>query len=211
MHARAVPAPTALPRQQRHRICNYSQPFHSYIPFTERIIVSLSFNGHCRQRILENKAKKPILTLFSTQSLYHCFSALQAQVSLGPFCLVSSHTTMPDIAALDSTNLATPRSPASISTESSRCGSFKPTRLSARDSEQCLVGSPPGRLTRKRAAILDTERSTLSQGVGDLVIHGASTIVPPPPDPTRDQVCLCQPDPKIPRPRNGIQYALLVL
>jgi hypothetical protein len=68
MHARAVPAPTALPRQQRHRICNYSQPFHSYIPFTERIIVSLSFNGHCRQRILENKAKKPILTLFSTQS-----------------------------------------------------------------------------------------------------------------------------------------------
>lgn len=35
--------------------------------FTKKIIVSFSINGHCRQRISRNKAKKPILTLFSSQ------------------------------------------------------------------------------------------------------------------------------------------------
>lgn len=115
---------------------------------------------------------------------------------------------MPDIVGLESTNLTTPQSPASISTQSSRRGSLTPILISARESWQSRVSSPPGCLTRKRAPTLNTERSSLSQGVGDLVIHEPSTIVPAASDLTREQVCLCQPDPKIPRPRNGIQQAL---
>lgn len=77
-----------------------------------------------------------------------------------------------------------------------------PTRLPSQD-ELPLPSSPlPTRLTRKRAASLNTESA--NQALVDLSLSSAtSTTAPLTLDPTREQVCLCQPDPKIPRPRNG--------
>lgn len=104
-----------------------------------------------------------------------------------------------------------PRSPVSISTDSSRRNSLRPI-LSEKHSEPPTPVSPPpfDRLSRKRAASLDTESASASQPrIGDLALNSASTsnsIGGPSPisdTPVTEQVCLCQPDPKIPRPRNG--------
>lgn len=183
------------------------------LPLTERNHCFISINGHYRQRILEHKAKKPIHTLFRTQPFNPTLQALlpgtfSPRFPRGHFCSISTHSIMPDTAGLDSSKLATPRSPASISTESSRRGSFKPAQIPARDPGPSRASSPPARLTRKRAAILNTERTNLSQDIGDLALSTANTAVSTSSDLTREQVCLCQPDPKIPRPRNGIQYTL---
>lgn len=105
-----------------------------------------------------------------------------------------------------------PRSPVSISTDSSRRNSLRPI-LPEKHSEPPTPVSPPAsnRLSRKRAASLDTESANQPR-IGDLALNSASTSnsanTTGGPSPISDtavteQVCLCQPDPKIPRPRNG--------
>ncbi|KAE9375751.1 hypothetical protein N431DRAFT_556121 [Stipitochalara longipes BDJ] len=94
-------------------------------------------------------------------------------------------------------NLDTPRSPLSISTDSSRRGSLK----QALPEQQAPI-SPQARLTRKRAASLNTDAAN-DPRIGDLALNSTSTNGPPTSVLTREQVCLCQPDPKIPRPRNA--------
>lgn len=102
-----------------------------------------------------------------------------------------------------------PRSPVSISTDSSRRNSLRPI-LPDKHSEPPTPVSPPtfDRLSRKRAASLDTESANHPR-IGDLALNSASTsnsaTGPSPISDTAvtEQVCLCQPDPKIPRPRNG--------
>jgi len=109
---------------------------------------------------------------------------------------------MPDTIEANPAKLDTPRSPVSISTDSSRRGSLT-TIHPAKDSEPPTPVSPPFRLTRKRAASLNTESVNLPPRISDLALNSASTSVPPTAELSREQVCLCQPDPKIPRPRNG--------
>ncbi|KAJ8066981.1 hypothetical protein OCU04_004360 [Sclerotinia nivalis] len=103
-----------------------------------------------------------------------------------------------------------PRSPVSISTDSSRRNSLRPI-LPDKHSEPPTPVSPPtfDRLSRKRAASLDTESANQPR-IGDLALNSASTSnsTTGGPSPISDtavteQVCLCQPDPKIPRPRNA--------
>ncbi|KAI9640070.1 slightly ste11-like protein [Ciborinia camelliae] len=102
-----------------------------------------------------------------------------------------------------------PRSPVSISTDSSRRNSLRPI-LPDKHSEPPTPVSPPtfDRLSRKRAASLDTESANQPR-IGDLALNSASTSNstggPSPISDTAvtEQVCLCQPDPKIPRPRNA--------
>ncbi|KAF7870494.1 hypothetical protein EAF04_004238 [Stromatinia cepivora] len=103
-----------------------------------------------------------------------------------------------------------PRSPISISTDSSRRNSLRPI-LPDKHSEPPTPVSPPAfdRLSRKRAASLDTESANQPR-IGDLALNSASTSnsTTGGPSPISDtavteQVCLCQPDPKIPRPRNA--------
>jgi HMG box factor len=108
---------------------------------------------------------------------------------------------MPDMVEMGPSNLDTPRSPVSISTESSRRNSLKPIHP-GKNSEPPTPNSPLILLTRKRAASLDTESANQPR-IGDLALNSASTNGPSIHDTTREQVCLCQPDPKIPRPRNG--------
>ncbi|KAF8852684.1 hypothetical protein BDZ45DRAFT_694896 [Acephala macrosclerotiorum] len=101
---------------------------------------------------------------------------------------------------LGHSNLHTPRSPVSISADSSRRGSLKQV-LPEKQSEP-TPSSPQDRLTRKRAASLDTEVANEPR-IGHLALNSARLTEPSTSDPTKDQVCLCQPDPKIPRPRNA--------
>lgn len=103
-------------------------------------------------------------------------------------------------------NLHTPRSPASTSTDSSRRGSVN-QGLPEQNNEQQNPVPLQTRITRKRAASLNTE-SANEPRIGDLALSSASTSGPTTSDPTREQVCLCQPDPKIPRPRNGEKPAV---
>ncbi|CZR52783.1 related to mating type protein [Phialocephala subalpina] len=102
---------------------------------------------------------------------------------------------------LGHSNLHTPRSPVSISTDSSRRGSLKQV-LPEKQSEPQTPSSPQHRLTRKRAASLDTDIANEPR-IGDLALNSARLAELPTSDPTKEQVCLCQPDPKIPRPRNA--------
>ncbi|KAH7357014.1 hypothetical protein BKA65DRAFT_474801 [Rhexocercosporidium sp. MPI-PUGE-AT-0058] len=95
----------------------------------------------------------------------------------------------------------TSRLPVSISTESSRRGSLKQV-LPEMHPDLPTPVSPRTRLTRKRAASLNTD-SANEPRIGDLALNSASTNGPSTSDLTREQVCLCQPDPKIPRPRNA--------
>ncbi|KAG4431183.1 hypothetical protein IFR05_013328 [Cadophora sp. M221] len=99
------------------------------------------------------------------------------------------------------TNMDTPRSPLSISTDSSRRGSLKQVLPKMLPDLPTPIASRT-RLTRKRAASIDTD-SANEPRMGDLAINSARTSGPPTSDLTREQVCLCQPDPKIPRPRNA--------
>ena len=99
-------------------------------------------------------------------------------------------------------NLHTPRSPTSISTDSSRRGSVKQV-LSEKSPEPLTPSSQGFRLTRKRAASLQIE-SVNDPRIEELALNSASFSGLPGANPAREQVCLCQPDPKIPRPRNGV-------
>jgi HMG box factor len=98
-------------------------------------------------------------------------------------------------------SLDTPRIPVSNSTGSSHLESLQQA-LPEKHIEQQTSISPRTHLRRKRAASLNTGSSN-DPRIGDLALNSASTSGPPTSDPTREQVCLCQPDPKIPRPRNG--------
>jgi HMG box factor len=92
-----------------------------------------------------------------------------------------------------------PRSPMSTSPVSSRRDSLR-TAPPTDDPKPPSPTSPPLRLTRKRASSVDTDSANQSQKE-DQTLSGAgttSTIS------AGDHVCLCQPEPKIPRPRNGM-------
>ncbi|KAI9739482.1 MAG: hypothetical protein M1818_005170 [Claussenomyces sp. TS43310] len=91
-----------------------------------------------------------------------------------------------------------PRSPASISPRSARRDSLL---LSEQRSGPRTPTSPPMRLTRKRAASLNTEAANHPH-LDNLALNSAG-VVNPRATAAREQVCLCQPDPKIPRPRNA--------
>jgi hypothetical protein len=106
---------------------------------------------------------------------------------------------MSDTADVGMPVLGALRSPLSLSTESSDQRSSKETQ-SGKNSGPL---TPHSRLTRKRAASLNTETANLPPRIGDLALNSANSSGPLTPDLTREQVCLCQPDPKIPRPRNG--------
>lgn len=90
-----------------------------------------------------------------------------------------------------------PRSPTIISPSSSRKGSLR----SSNNTEKESAPSPPlTRLMKKRAASLDTDAAN-NPSIANLSLHSASFESPR--TDSNNQVCLCQPDPKIPRPRNG--------
>jgi len=110
---------------------------------------------------------------------------------------------MPDVLEASSSNLETSRSPVSISAGFSRRPSLRPAHPE-KHSEPPTPISPPRRTARKRAASLTTETLNLPPRIGDLDLSSASTNGLPSSDLTSEKVCLCQPDPKIPRPRNGV-------
>jgi hypothetical protein len=108
---------------------------------------------------------------------------------------------MPASIKVGQRNLDTPRSPVSGSTGSSHRVSLQQA-LPEKHIEQQTSISPRTHLRRKRAASLNTGSSN-DPRIGDLALNSATINGPPTSDLTREQVCLCQPDPKIPRPRNG--------
>jgi hypothetical protein len=75
-------------------------------------------------------------------------------------------------------------------------------------SELPTPNTPPTRLTRKRTVSINTGASKDTH-ITDLVPSSASTAGSRISESGREQVCLCQPDPKIPRPRNGV-YTLFI-
>ncbi|KFY00005.1 hypothetical protein V490_01525 [Pseudogymnoascus sp. VKM F-3557] len=90
-----------------------------------------------------------------------------------------------------------PRSPTTISPTSSRKDSLR----SSNHTEKESAPSPPlTRLMKKRAASLDTDAAN-DPSIANLSLHSAS--LESPRTGSNNQVCLCQPDPKIPRPRNA--------
>lgn len=88
-----------------------------------------------------------------------------------------------------------PRSPTSLSSDSSRRVSL---RSSVHSEKHHSPPSPAARLNRKRAASLEIIGAN-SPAISELSISSPRS------DPANSasHVCLCQPDPKIPRPRNG--------
>ena len=144
--------------------------------------------------------------LFNPSILIHIFYLPQP---LTKKCFQSSfqvhlRTIMPNTVVGSPSELDAPRSPVSISKEPRRRGSLKPGVHPPKGAELETPSSnaPVTRLTRKRAASLNTE-SINHPRIEDLALTSASPSGPPTSDPTREHVCLCQPDPKIPRPRNG--------
>lgn len=111
---------------------------------------------------------------------------------------------MSDLHGKGAPGFGIPPSPVSNSTDSSRRDSLR-AYPAEKDSEPPTPNSqsPPFRLPRKRAASIDTDGANQPHK-GDLSFHEASTAGLQIRDPAREQVCLCQPDPKIPRPRNGL-------
>lgn len=68
--------------------------------------------------------------------------------------------------------------------------------------------TPPGPITRKRAASINTEEANRPK-IEALSLTTPDTATPRPFDASRDLICLCTPAPKVPRPRNGM-LSLLV-
>ncbi|RFU29371.1 hypothetical protein B7463_g6974, partial [Scytalidium lignicola] len=105
----------------------------------------------------------------------------------------------------------TPGSPVSTSTDYSGSGSITTTTAtqahSERHSAPVTPSSPPIRFTRKRAASQVENSDNLQSG--SRCLNNASAAansgveVLSTADPTKGQVCLCQPEPKVPRPRNA--------
>jgi len=110
---------------------------------------------------------------------------------------------MPDPVESSSSNLVISRSPVSILRDCSKRVYLRPTHPD-KHSEPPTPISPPQRITRRRVASLNTNTASLPPGIGDLTLSSASSNDPPSSGSTTERVCLCQPDPKIPRPRNGV-------
>ncbi|KFY21527.1 hypothetical protein V493_07340 [Pseudogymnoascus sp. VKM F-4281 (FW-2241)] len=90
-----------------------------------------------------------------------------------------------------------PSSPTTIAPASWR----KDFLRSSNNTEKESAPSPPlTRLMKKRAASLDTDAAN-DPSIANLSLHSAS--LESPRTDSNNQVCLCQPDPKIPRPRNA--------
>jgi hypothetical protein len=178
---------------------------------TGKIIVFLLINGLCIQRI-----SFPTRRPFIPSPSYNPTSPFPKIVYLDkifpPSCPLYQHNMISASIEVGQRNLHTPRSPVSISTDSSRRGSLKQI-FPENHTEQQTPISPRTRLARKRAASLNTDTAN-DPRIGDLALNSASTNGLPTSDRIREQVCLCQPDPKIPRPRNGKQstapFSLLV-
>lgn len=188
--------------------------FYGYHVIEERIIVFLLSIAPADKESHKTRRRSPFILSSAPSPLTISSRTLlpQSFPSALSFCLKPLHSTMADTVGLASANLAAHRSSTSTSTGSSRRGSLRPAHLLGKDSELPRAVSPLGRLTRKRAATLSTERSNLSNGAEeDPSCRDTDTNGLPPTDLTREQVCLCQPDPKIPRPRNGTQYILFPL
>lgn len=106
---------------------------------------------------------------------------------------------MADVSAGNPSNVGAPSSPASISKDSTRRGYLGPGHP-----EQELPlptpSSPPIRLKRKRRASLALRGANDPQieslALSNVGLNGPASL-------TKEQICLCQKDPKIPRPRNG--------
>lgn len=152
-------------------------------------------NGGCRQR--KPSTTRKLLRVSILILLYPPPDLTSVQ----PPTHLYLPTIMPDTVEGDPPNLDTRWSPVSMSTESSRGGSSKAVH-SGKSSEPPMPNSLATRLTRQRAASLNTE-SPNHPRIGGLALNSVSFSGPLTADPTREQVCLCQPDPKIPRPRNG--------
>ncbi|KAM3075248.1 slightly ste11-like protein [Clarireedia jacksonii] len=93
---------------------------------------------------------------------------------------------------------------ASISTESSLRNSLRPVLPEQKlDTQASVSPRHSTRLSKKRAESIDAQSANQAQ-LRDLSLNTATTTGPSPTsDASREQVCLCQPDPKIPRPRNA--------
>jgi hypothetical protein len=169
-----------------------------------RIIVFLCINGYFIQSI-SSSTRRPLIP-YSSPKLHSLFlQILYLPEDIFPqIRKVYQYIIMTAIAPVE---VGLPfseaqRSPLSISSDSSRRSSLR-QRLPEKDSDLPTPSSPLFRLTRKRAASLDTE-SANDPRIEDLALNSARSNGLPTSDSTREQVCLCQPDPKIPRPRNGV-------
>jgi len=91
-----------------------------------------------------------------------------------------------------------PQSPSSTSPSSSRRDSLRQAPPGS-VSEPPTPSSPPPSLRRKRAASISID-AAIEPRLEDLALTTASNITTVS---AGEKVCLCQPDPKIPRPRNG--------
>ncbi|KAH6683084.1 hypothetical protein B0J14DRAFT_138069 [Halenospora varia] len=109
---------------------------------------------------------------------------------------------MSEVAELIRPNIGTTYSPVSFSTDSSRRRSSRPAQLRNPEPPPPPPGSPRSRLKRKRVASLDLGIAN-DPRIGDPALNSGNTSIPSAIESTREQVCLCQPDPKIPRPRNA--------
>jgi hypothetical protein len=117
------------------------------------------------------------------------------------FC--TDFNTMSFVAEVGREHIDTSRN-VSISTESNRRNFLRQILPENKLDTQAPVSPRHStRLSKKRAGSIDTESANQAR-LQDLTLNTASTAGPSPiSDAAREQVCLCQPDPKIPRPRNG--------
>ncbi len=171
-----------------------------------KVIVFLLINGHCLQRISWS-TRRPFIPTWAPISIAIYLQALHLDCSFQPYRKDYSQTIMPGQHEIGQSYLDTPRSPVSISKDSSRRGSSSPKQVFLeKHSEQPVIHSPQPRLTRKRAASLNIDNANEPR-ISDPALSSGSTDGPPSSSSStrepREQVCLCQPDPKIPRPRNG--------
>ncbi|KAH8687638.1 hypothetical protein BGZ60DRAFT_522284 [Tricladium varicosporioides] len=110
---------------------------------------------------------------------------------------------MSEVTELIRSNIGTAHSLMSVSTDSSCCGSSKPALLrNLEPSPAPSPSSPRSCLKRKRAASLNLGIVN-DLRIGDSALNSGNTSIPSATESAREQVCLCQPDPKIPRPRNA--------
>lgn len=91
------------------------------------------------------------------------------------------------------------QSSSSISPASSRRDSLRPAHPGS-GAEPPAPTSPPYALRRKRATTLSIDAATEPR-LEDFALTSASNTSAVS---AGEKVCLCQPDPKIPRPRNGM-------
>jgi len=78
------------------------------------------------------------------------------------------------------------------------------SRPSTRGEDKSLQG-PGGRSSRKRSLSNASQEVDRPQQPHSRLTSISATVSLPPPIDSPSQICLCQPDPKVPRPRNGKQ------